>query len=746
MVENGVAKVTADCEVMGSDKVTSMSVIIQISDIENKSVLRKSIENVNNGRICFVGELKNFVLWDTEHPYLYVFTITLYCSGKAIDCISEKFGIRFFHFDANKGFFLNGKHLKIQGVCSHQDFAGVGVALTDNLHDYKIKLLKEMGCNAYRTSHHAPAKEILDACDKYGLLVLDETRCASSTDEMLSQLKRLICRDRNHPSIVLWGIGNEEQTSQNTKIGERIGRHMIAMIRSLDSTRPVTYGGNNGNNYDGLNKIIDVRGWNYHKIGNPDEYHRQHPNQPIIATEEGSTFGTRGEYRDKLSESKIGCFDAHVPNWGDTAEELIKYYANRPFLAGYFVWTGFDYRGEPSPTTKYGTSSQFGIMDTCGFKKDIYYFYKSWWSNDPVLHLFVCDINENKTAVVYSNYKTVELICDGISFGKKEIDKYTHAQWDIPTAAKVLSVHALDNGEQVTVEKRLVHKNPAKIVASCECNNAQSLKETILITVEIHDEFGELCDTDLSIQIQTKGVYLTAFGNGNPANVDPEQNILTKRSAIVSGEYGIYNSANGKEFEPENIDKLQLRPITFENDIPLPLLHCNENGIISPVKRIGKRAVCELMIPVHLRSISEYVYRIPINLSPEIWEQGYKVVRFDGMLGRKSKIYYNGNMISTAPFDARNFAVCLPKPAADVSELIVVCSPFYDGLSAREQMCGIIGRIWLENENEMVYSHSVFHGKGLLLLRMESTEQPAFCKLSATGLDDVNIVLNGEKK
>ena len=324
------------------------------------------------------------VLWSVESPKLYHLVTTVTMDGKVVDQEKTEFGIRTIAFDKDKGFLLNGKPCWLKGTCNHQDHAGVGAAVPDALQYFRISKLKEMGCNAYRTSHNPPTPELLDACDRLGMLVMDENRLLGSDQQNLSKLEIQVRRDRNHPSVVIWSLANEEFAVQATPQAASVARTMQALVKHLDPTRPVTYAAPQGDTFAGINSVIEVRGWNYHVGGDMDKYHAEHPNQPNVGTETASYVGTRGIYEDDKARGYVKAYMSHTtdpksPTWWS-------YYAERPWLSGGFAWTGFDYRGEPTPYSWPCVNSHFGILDTCGFPKDDFYYYKSWWTSEPVLH------------------------------------------------------------------------------------------------------------------------------------------------------------------------------------------------------------------------------------------------------------------------------------------------------------------------------------------------------------------------
>ena len=380
---------------------------------KGKTVAKFSASDIINGNsdktILLSSDIASPVLWSPETPKQYRLITKIEQEGKVVDQKETKFGIRTIAFDKDKGFLLNGKHYWLYGTCNHQDHAGVGAALPDALQYFRVRKLKEFS-NAYRTSHNPPTPELLDACDSLGMIVMDENRLLGSDDENMNRWETQIRRDRNHPSVCIWSICNEEGLQASSAAG-RVGATMQTLVKNLDPTRPVTAAENIGNVYSGLMSNIEVRGWNYH-IDGMDAYHAAHPQQTNVCTEETSSMIDRGIYQKDT-------INGYVSGYSRCATG--KYWSNifdRPWASGTFIWTGFDYRGEPSPYSWPCISSHFGVIDVCGFPKDNMYYYKSWWTKDTVLHLLPhwnWAGKEGKTipVVAYSNCEEVELFLNG---------------------------------------------------------------------------------------------------------------------------------------------------------------------------------------------------------------------------------------------------------------------------------------------------------------------------------------------
>ncbi|HKS83304.1 MAG TPA: beta-galactosidase GalA [Candidatus Acidoferrales bacterium] len=475
-------------------------------------------------------ELQNPALWSIETPHMYRLVTTVGSQeGELLDRHETPFGIRTIRFDKDKGFFLNGEPVKVQGTCNHQDHSGVGSALPDRIQYFRIAKLKECGCNAYRTSHNPPTPELLDACDRLGMLVMDETRMMSSDPEGLSQLERMILRDRNHPCVFLWSLGNEEPI-QGTDRGERITAAMKRMAESLDATRPFTAAMNGGWG-KGVSNTCDVQGFNYLHNGDVDGFHRSFPNKPCIGSEEASAYSTRGIYENDKDKGWLSAYDTNKPDYGTTAEEWVNYYAARDFVAGAFVWTGFDYRGEPSPYGWPTVNSQFGFIDACGFPKDTFYYYKSWWTKEPVVRLFphwnwAGKEGQEIDVWVHTNCEEVELFLNGKTLGKKSVPRLSHAEWKVKYEAGEISAVGFRDGKIAARDKRETTRPPASIllVPDRATLNADG-EDVALVSVGVVDAGGRvvpIADNLISFEVSGPGANI-GVGNGNPSNHDPDK-------------------------------------------------------------------------------------------------------------------------------------------------------------------------------------------------------------------------------
>ena len=479
-------------------------------------------------------------LWSPDAPHLYTARVKLVVDGAVRDAEQFPFGVRTATFDPARGFFLNGKPLKIQGTCNHQDHAGVGAALPDALQTFRVKVLQGMGCNAVRTSHNMPTPEWVAACDRMGMLMMCETRHMSSSPGGLQQLEVMVKRYRNSPSIILWSIGNEEGRLQAGPLapqGERIGAPMVARCHELDPTRAVS-AAVNGDNEQGVSDALAVIGFNYH-LEYPDAFHKKHPGRAVYGSETSSAIATRGEYFTDPKKNTVNSYDG-VVDWGETPEQWWNFYATRDWLAGGFAWTGFDYRGEPTPYGWPSISSQFGIVDTCGFPKDSYHYYKAWWTQAPSLHLFphwnwAGREGQAIPVWVYANLDEVELLLNGKSLGVQKVPRYGHVQWKVGYAPGTIEARGRRGGQVVLVERRET-TGPARTlrVTADRTEIAADGQDVAMLTIDVLDAQGRpvpTADHQLAFRVTGAG-RLIGVGNGDPN--DHESDKAPKR-ALFNG-------------------------------------------------------------------------------------------------------------------------------------------------------------------------------------------------------------------
>jgi len=526
-------------------------------------------------------------LWSVDDPYMYTMITEIRLNGKTIDTYSTPFGIRTIEFRADSGFFLNGEHVRINGVCNHHDLGCLGAATNVRAIERQLQILKAMGCNGIRCSHNPPSPILLDLCDRMGFLVMDEAfdmwrrrktdrDYARFFDDWYEHdLTDLVVRDRNHPSIVLWSIGNEvlEQWSdakadtlsleqanlilnmghsedQLAKEGEMsvnslITARLAEVIKDLDPTRPITAGCNEPSpgNHLFRSGAIDVIGYNYHNQNVP-AVPRLFPGKPFIITESVSALMTRGFY-EMPSEQMMtrparwdrpyfnptfscSAYDNVCTPWGSHHEENLIFLNKQPFVAGQYIWTGFDYIGEPTPYGWPARSSYFGIVDLAGFPKDIYYLYQSEWTDTPVLHLFP---HWNWTPgeqidmwCYYNNADEVELYINGVSQGVRSKDAdHLHVVWNVTFEPGTVKVVARKNGIETASQEIHTAGEPAQIRLTPDRSTIRSNGTDLsFVTVEILDKDGNLCpnaDNLVEFSVDGKG-FIAGVDNGSPISLE----------------------------------------------------------------------------------------------------------------------------------------------------------------------------------------------------------------------------------
>ncbi len=411
-------------------------------------------------------------LWDIDAPHLYTVETVLTVNAKEVDRYTTRTGFRTYSYDKDKGFILNGRTVKIKGVCTHGDFGITGKAVPDNIQKHKVRMIKEMGANGYRTAHYPHGEATMDALDEMGFIVMDETRWFDSTEEGLAQLRMLIKRDRNRPSVFFWSIGNEEPHFE-TEVGRRIAATMAKTVRTLDDTRAVITAINSDPLYATVYDTVDVIGVNY-SLHRHDPLREAYPGMPIVASECCATGTTRGWYDSSLaSKQYIDAYDKFDPTkWFLGREITWKHIAARPWLMGGYQWAAFEHRGEAAWPR---LCSQSGAIDLYLQKKDAFYQNQSHWIEDrPILHLFPHwnfrgREGEPIRVVVYTNCPRVELFLNGASQGEREIEKYGHGEWMVPYTAGVLYAVGKDKDGTVTIsEERVTTDDAVKLCLTLE--------------------------------------------------------------------------------------------------------------------------------------------------------------------------------------------------------------------------------------------------------------------------------------
>jgi beta-galactosidase len=537
-VSGSSATVNIKTKVMNqSDASQAVTLTTTILDAKGNTVTTNTAAavNINAGGNSTFNQ--NFTvsspqLWSPASPYLYTAQTRVSVGGSVVDTYQSTFGIRYFNFDANNGFSMNGVSMKLNGVCMHHDLGSLGAAVNYRAIERQMQILKEMGCNAIRTSHNPADPQLLEICDRLGLMVMEEAFDCWETEKTTNDyhlyfgswaqtdLKAMVTRDRNHPSIIMWSIGNEIfnatlATATNLK----------NWVREIDTTRPVTSGSNDsywGLSSDILN-ILDLVGYNYNP-GIYDARHRTYPNWKIFGSETSSAVRSRGIYKTPTnqniltgSDNQCSSYDNSVVSWGNSAEASYKAVNSRKFIAGEFIWTGFDYIGEPTPYGWPAKSSYFGIIDTCGFPKDSYYFYQSKWTTKPMVHILPHWNWSNGTTVevwAYSNCDTVELFLNGVSQGVKTVGSSLHLTWNVPWASGTLQAKATKGGT-VVYDQVTTAGSAAKVQLKADRTSISADgKDLVFIEADITDANGVIVPT------ATNTVNFSVSGPGTIVGVD----------------------------------------------------------------------------------------------------------------------------------------------------------------------------------------------------------------------------------
>jgi beta-galactosidase len=484
--------------------------------------------------------LANPRLWSLETPVLHTLATAIRSNGEVVDTYTTSFGIRTVRFDANEGFFLNGRNIKLVGTNLHQDHAGVGVAIPDALYEFRIRRMQAMGSNAIRTSHNPPAPAFLDACDRLGMLVLDENRLMGCNAEHFDCLERLMKRDRNHPSVILWSLGNEEWAIEGSIKGARITETMQNFAKRLDASRAFTVAVSGG--WDtGTGMVAQVMGYNYIVQGDIDAHHAKFPWQPAVGTEETTTHQTRGIH---LTGGPLG----HIPPENRMPENVgtetgWQFYAARPFLGGLFYWTGFDYRGEANPFVWPAVINQSGPVDLCGFPKDGFYYLKAWWGKEPLLHIcphwnWLGREGQEIPVTVYGNCETVELSLNGQSLGLKEMPRDGHLEWRVAYQPGVLAARGFTRGQETITAQVATTGAAAKLQLTADKTLLRADGQDVaVITVQVNDDQGRMvltADHEIGFRLEGPGKII-GVGNGDPLSHEAERYFESVHTFQIGG-------------------------------------------------------------------------------------------------------------------------------------------------------------------------------------------------------------------
>lgn len=471
-------------------------------------------------------------LWSLGQPTLYTLTTEVLADGQVTDSYKTKTGIRSLCFDVQKGILLNGQPIMVKGCDLHQDHAGVGAGIPDGLWLYRVQQLKKYGFNIIRSSHNPATPALLDVCDSLGVLMIDETRLLGTAEHQLDLMRRMMERDRNHPCVMLWSIGNEEWGCEGSETGERIARKMVEEAHSIDPTRLTTYGNSGGY---GIVKQVDIHGYNYIVQNDVVNRHRAHPDWFVIGTEETSGCGTRGVYFTDSIKGWMRSINYEGEERTNGEKNVIergwKFYDENSWAGGPCYWTGFDYRGEPNPMVWPATGSQFGILDYCGFPKDEAFYLKAWWTEEPVLHLLPhwnLRGHEGDSIEVwaYSNCERVELIQDGRSLGIQAMPHNGHLVWKTVYKPGRLIAKGYRNGR--LVKKTMVETTGEAVQLTAEVSTTtlrRNGEDVAVIDLALLDKKGRFVpDANEEITVKVNGpAIVLGWGNGDPGFKDIER-------------------------------------------------------------------------------------------------------------------------------------------------------------------------------------------------------------------------------
>jgi beta-galactosidase len=538
-----------------SDASRSVTLKTTILDESGNTVISNTslpitINASNNNTFNQDITISNPKLWSPASPYLYMAKTQVMVDGSIVDTYQSTLGLRYFDFDVNEGFSLNGVKMKINGVCNHHDLGALGAAVNYRAIERQLEILKAMGCNALRTAHNPPDPQVLEVCDHLGIMVMDEAFDVWETGKnnlndyhlyfnewAQADIQSMVLRDRNHPSVIMWSIGNEIQrpsVSTATRLRD--------WVKDIDTTRPVTWACNslNGSTEQAISNLLDIVGHNYF----PERYdmlHQKYPEWKMIGSETSSAVRSRGIYKTPTNQKIIRDSDFQCSSYDNSvggtssAETSYRDINSRSFISGEFIWTGFDYIGETYPYEWPSKSSYFGIIDTCGFPKDIYYFYQSRWTTEPMVHILPhwnWPSGQNVEVWTYTNCDSVELFLNGVSQGVKTVGDSLHLAWNIPWNPGTIIAKGI-KGDTVVYDKMITAGEAAKVkLKPDQASVIADGKDLVFIEVDICDNNDVLvpnADNLVTFSISGPGT-IVGVDNGNSPSSEPYK--ANKRKAF----------------------------------------------------------------------------------------------------------------------------------------------------------------------------------------------------------------------
>ena len=695
--EDGTWEIPAEVSLYNSGKLhADAEVEICVNAPDGKTVARQSgkvnVASLRENTAKLSLQVESPSLWSPDSPVLYQVKTRVSQNGKTTDEVITRCGFRTIRFDKDTGFWLNGENIKIKGVCNHQDHAGVGVAVPDALWEFRLRKLKEMGVNAYRSAHNPAAKEFMAACDSMGIMVLDENRIFNTSPEYVRQLEWLVRRDRNCPSVILWSVFNEEPM-QGTENGYEMVRRMSDVVKQLDTTRPVTAAMNGGffSEYN-VSQAVDVGGFNY-QIQSYDRFHEQNPDLPLTSSEDGSAFMVRGEYVTDRSRNLMDSYDTQNAAWGATHRAAWKAVANRPWMAGCFYWTGFDYHGEPTPFEWPSVCSFFGIMDLCGFPKMAYYLHQAQWVKDkPVLEMVphwnwpADSIGRPIKVMVMSNADKVKLTLNGKLISEQTVDPYEMNTWHVPYKPGRLEAVGYRDGKVIARKRVETTGEAVKIRLTPDRSRmAADGRDAIPVTVEVLDKKGRHVPTaNHMIEFALSGpARIIGLGNGNPNCHEAEKG--NRRSLFNGLAQVIIKSTEENTEEPICLkamsDGLEMGTLTIPTvrtslEPSVPVIHAPiilSKWTVSPVmkerpevnQQIAENDMnswqpysgkIHMLIPTNEYVILQTEFTLPV-----IYQEKGGTLRFKNLTG-KAEFWLNGEYIGCkSDKQTEHFTIKIPQ-------------------------------------------------------------------------------------